>query len=91
MLQLTLRDKNCVDKTTIFRMFLRDILSAMNQRLLLVLIPLSFVLHAIEADPRVVFLVSLFAIVPLVEVMGIATVSRVVLILPPRFQVYRSF
>ena len=54
-------------------MFLRDILSAMNQRLLLVLIPLSFVLHAIEADPRVVFLVSLFAIVPLVEVMGIAT------------------
>ena len=45
----------------------------MNQRLLLVLIPLSFVLHAIEADPRVVFLVSLFAIVPLVEVMGIAT------------------
>ena len=54
-------------------MFLRDILSAMNQRLLLVLIPLSFVLHAIEVDPRVVFLVSLFAIVPLVEVMGIAT------------------
>jgi len=54
-------------------MFLRDILSAMNQRLLLILIPLSFVLHAIEADPRVVFLVSLFAIVPLVEVMGIAT------------------
>ena len=54
-------------------MFLRDILSVMNQRLLLILIPLSFVLHAIEADPRVVFLVSLFAIVPLVEVMGIAT------------------
>jgi len=45
----------------------------MNQRLLLALIPLSFVLHAIAADPRVVFLVSLFAIVPLVEVMGIAT------------------
>ncbi len=45
----------------------------MNQRLLLILIPLSFVLHAIDADPRVVFLVSLFAIVPLVEVMGIAT------------------
>ncbi len=45
----------------------------MNQRLLLVLIPISFVLHAIAADPRVVFLVSLFAIVPLVEVMGIAT------------------
>ena len=50
-----------------------DILSGMNQRLLIVLVPLSFVLHAIEADPRAVFLVSLFAIVPLVEVMGIAT------------------
>ena len=45
----------------------------MIQRLWLVLIPLCFVLHAIEADPRAVFLVSLFAIVPLVEIMGIAT------------------
>ncbi len=45
----------------------------MIQRLWLVLIPLSFVLHAIEADPRAVFLVSLFAIVPMVEIMGIAT------------------
>ena len=45
----------------------------MIQRLWLVLIPLSFVLHVIEADPRAVFLVSLFAIVPLVEIMGIAT------------------
>lgn len=45
----------------------------MYQRLLLILIPLSFVLHAIDADPRIVFVVSLSAIVPLVEVMGIAT------------------
>ncbi|MBT4157984.1 MAG: calcium/proton exchanger [Planctomycetaceae bacterium] len=45
----------------------------MYQRLLLILIPLSFVLHAIDADPRIVFVVSLSAIVPLVEVMGVAT------------------
>ena len=45
----------------------------MYQRLLLLLIPLSFVLHAIDADPRIVFVASLSAIVPLVEIMGIAT------------------
>ena len=45
----------------------------MIQRLWLGLIPLSLTLHAIEADPRVVFLLSLYAIVPLVEIMGIAT------------------
>ena len=36
----------------------------MYQRLLLTLIPLSFVLHAFDVDPRIVFVVSLLAIVP---------------------------
>ncbi len=45
----------------------------MYQRLLLTLIPLSFVLHAFDVDPRIVFVVSLSAIVPLIEFMGIAT------------------
>ena len=35
----------------------------MIQRLWLVLIPLCFVLHAIEADPRAVFLVSLLDVI----------------------------
>lgn len=48
-------------------------LRRMNIRWLLPIVPAAVLLHAFGADPRAVFLTSLLAIVPLVEVMGTAT------------------
>lgn len=48
-------------------------LLCMNTRWLLPIVPAALLLHAFGADPRAVFLTSLLAIVPLVEVMGSAT------------------